>query len=281
VTHFFVAVHKYFVCAPKSGQLISWLVHHNHSHYVLIANSNFSMNTECPHCQLAFRGEKGLAVHLNWSASCKSASKSLRHQDLRLLNINPAITTTPPNYNSNLKVPHDVFPCMVAKGAPTSYHTEQEDDNDAIIGAAFEDNRHIGAASDHCQHSTSINNHQYNANLEQPTRSGTNATNETTGFQQYGDQIESHMWSFLPNSSDMNSPHSYTHNTTTNLNNVYDTHNDELIDDMAATINLASHPHQSFDEDDLFGLGRYTQEEKRPHRFAEDPAKSQGSTQDI
>ena len=34
-----------------------------------------------------------------------------------------------------------MFPCMVAKGAPTSYRTEQEDDNDAIIGAAFEDNK--------------------------------------------------------------------------------------------------------------------------------------------
>jgi hypothetical protein len=108
---------------------------------------------------------------------------------------------------------------MVAKGAPTSYRTEQEDDNDAFIGAALDDNRHIGAASDHRQHSTSINNHQYDANLEQPTRSGTNATDETTGFPQY-DRIESQMWSFLPNSSDMNSPRSYTHNTTTNLNNV-------------------------------------------------------------
>jgi hypothetical protein len=108
---------------------------------------------------------------------------------------------------------------MVAKGAPTSYRTEQEDDNDAFIGAALDDNRHIRAASDHRQHSTSINNHQYDANLEQPTRSGTNATDETTGFPQY-DRIESHMWSFLPNSSDMNSPRSYTHNTTTNLNNV-------------------------------------------------------------
>ena len=92
---FFVAVHKYFMCAPKSAQLKSWLVDHNHSHYILVLNSNFSMNTECPHCQLAFRGEKGLAVHLNWSASCKSASQSLRHQELRLLNVNPAITTTP------------------------------------------------------------------------------------------------------------------------------------------------------------------------------------------
>ena len=97
VTHFLVAVHKYFMCAPKSAQLKSWLVDHNHSHYLLVLNSNFSMNTECPHCQLAFRGEKGLAVHLNWSASCKSASQSLRHQELRLLNVNPAITTTSPN----------------------------------------------------------------------------------------------------------------------------------------------------------------------------------------
>jgi hypothetical protein len=98
--------------------------------------------------------------------------------------------------------------------------------------------------------------------LEQPTGSGTNVTYETPGFPQYN-QIESHMWSFLPNSSDMNSASSYTHNTTTNLNNVHYTHNnDELIDDMAATIDSASPPRQSFDEDDLFGLERYTQEEK-------------------
>jgi hypothetical protein len=143
------------------------------------------------------------------------------------------------------------------KGAPTSYHTELEDNDDAFIGAAFKDSRHIGAASDHRQHSARINNHQHDANLEQTTSSGTNATNETTGFPQYN-QIESHMWSFLPNSSDMNSSSSYTHNTTTSLNNVYYTHNNELIDNMAAAIGLASPPHQ----DDLFGVKRYTQEEK-------------------
>jgi hypothetical protein len=122
----------------------------------------------------------------------------------------------PSNHNnSHLEVPRDVFPCTVAKGVSTSYHTEQEDNDDAFIGAAFEDSRHVGAASDH---------HQHYANSEQPTSSGTNATNETTGFPQYN-QIESHMWSFLPNTSDVNSARSYTHNTTTSLNNVYYTHN--------------------------------------------------------
>jgi hypothetical protein len=135
---------------------------------------------------------------------------------------------------------------------PTSYHTEQEVDDDANISAVFEDSsRHMGAASDHRQHSaSSINNHHDDANLEQPTGSGTNVTYKTPGFPQYN-QIESHMWSFLPNSSDMNSASSYTHNTTTNLNNVHYTHNNnELIDDMAATIDSASPPRQSFDEDD-------------------------------
>ena len=178
---------------------------------------------------------------------------------MRLLNVNPAITTTSPNDNtSNLEAPRDVFPCMVARGAPTSYHTEQEFNDDAIIRAVFEDSRHMGAASDHRQHSgsTSINNHHDHANFEQPTGSGTNVTYETPGFPQYN-QIESHMWSFLPNSSDMNSASSYTHNTATNLNNVHYTHNDELIDNMAATIDSASPPRQSFDEDDRFGLERY------------------------
>jgi hypothetical protein len=148
VTYVFVAVHKYLVCAPKSGQLISWLVNQNHSHYLLEAETAASLQwtRNAPLAKNMHSEVRGLAVHLNWSASCKSGSQSLRHQDLHLLNIHPAITTTSPNYNSNLEVPRYVFPCTVAKGLPTSYHTEQEDNDDAFIGAAFKDSRHIGGS---------------------------------------------------------------------------------------------------------------------------------------
>jgi hypothetical protein len=114
--------------------------------------------------------------------------------------------------------------------------------------------------------------------LEQTTSSGTNATNETTGFPQYN-QIESHMWSFLPNSSDTEFSkqlHTQHHNKTSTMSTTHTTMN-SLTTWLQQSI-LASFLHQ----DDLFGVKRYTPGRKGPHQFTEeDPAKSQGSTQDI